>query len=368
MADTALTLNVFIDTEVFDHHSRDFQSANLRALRRLGSSGEINLFLTEITEHEVRAHIDSDAKDAFKRLQNYKRMSRAVKRVLPDPKLEPEDEGAIQKDLQKDFDEFMRDAKIEILSVDGVPAGPIFKKYFEQKPPFGDKNKKSEFPDAFALAALEVWCKAKSTKIYVVSGDSDWKRACNANPDLLHVERLDELLEKFGDSVQITAVKEALSKVWDDVVEFIDREAYNLDFFVSDNLLDAELDVIEIELQVGELHVVEAKDGKAIVSVPCTLRINAEVTAMDPDSMWTDPDTGELKSVWHLRGSVEHETERDATMEVTYEASNTDTVGFTNVRFEDKYIDFDVDQRELSCSDEDEFADIDFPDNGDSDQ
>lgn len=368
MRDTAVTPNVFIDTEVFDHHSRDFQSANLRVLRRLGASGEINLILTEITEHEVRAHIDSDARDAFKRLKNYKRMSQAVKRILPDPKLEPQDEETIRKDLQKEFEEFIRDAKFTILSVDDVPAGPIFKNYFAQKPPFGDKNKKSEFPDAFAVAALEGWCEKKFEKMYVVSGDPDWKRACKDNSDLVYVERLDELLEKFGDSVQVTAVKEALSKVREDVVEFIEQETYNLDLFVSDNLVDAELDDVQIDVQVGEFHVVEANNGKAIVSVPCTLNINADVAAMDPNSMWTDPDTGELKSVWHLRGSVEHETERDATMEVTYDENNTDTVGFKNVRLEDRSVEIDVEESALSCSDEDEFADFDFLDDPDCGQ
>jgi hypothetical protein len=331
MSDSAVTPNVFVDTEVFDHHSRDFDSAKLRVLRRLASSGRINLLLTTITEHEVRSHIDADAKDAFKRLRNYNRMSRAVKRVLPDPKLEPQDEEAIRKDLQKDFDDFIKSAQIEILTIDDVSPGPIFKKYFKQTPPFGTKDKKSEFPDAFAVAVLEEWCKRNFAKIYVVSGDSDWKLACKGNSDLIYVERLDELLEKFGDSVQITAVKEALSRVRDSVVEFIERKAYELDFFVSDKLINGELDDVQIDLEVEEFRVVEARDGEATVTVTCRLNVTADVTAMDPNSIWTDPDTGELKSVWQLRGSVQDETERDVTMEVTYDASNTDTIGFKNV-------------------------------------
>lgn len=367
MADTAVTPNVFVDTEVFDHHSRDLSSANFRVLSRLSSSGEINLVLTTVTEHEIRSHIDGDAKDAFKRLQNYKRMSRAVKRVLPDPKLEPDDEESIRKDLQKEFDEFLESANAEILKIDDVPAGPIFEKYFKQQAPFGDKNKKSEFPDAFAFAALEAWCKSNSSKLYVVSGDSDWKRACKLNPDLIYVERLDQLLEKYGDSVQVTAVKEALSKIRDSVVEHIEETAWALDYFVSDDLLDAELEVTGIKMEVGEFHVVDAKDGKAIVSVSCTLHISADVTAMDPNSMWTDPDSGELRSVWNLRGSVEHEEERDVTMEVSFDANDTDRVGFKNVRFEDKEVQVDVDEHELSCEDfdEDEFEDYDVPEDQD---
>jgi hypothetical protein len=360
MADNAVTRIVFLDTEAFDHHSRDFTAANLRILLRLASTEEIRVILTAVTENEVRKHLDNDAKDAFKRLQNYKRMSRAVKRILPDPKLQPEDEESVRKDLHQEFDTFLEHAKVEVISIDMVAPGPIFKKYFEQKPPFGAKDKKCEFPDAFAFAALEQWCIDNSAKVYVVGGDGDWKRACKDHANLIYVERLDELLEKFGDSVQVTAVKEALSKVRDDVIEFIKEKAYNLDFYVSDNLVEGELDGIEIDLEVGDFHVVEAKDGKAFVSVPCTLDISGDVTAMDPNSMWTDPDTGELKSVWHLRGSAEHETERDVTMEVTYDPNDTDNVGFKNVQFEDRRVEFDVDEHDLSCSDEDEFEEPDF--------
>ena len=361
MSDTATTPNVFVDTEVFDHHSRDFDSANFRILRRLASSGAIRLLLTTITEHEVRSHIDADARDAFKRLQNYKRMSRAIKRVLPDPKLEPHDEEVIRKDLQKDFDHFIKTAQIDILAIDDVAPGPIFKRYFEQRPPFGNKDKKSEFPDAFAVAALDGWCNKNSAKVYVVSGDPDWKRACKDNPNLIYLERLDELLEKFGDSVQVSAVREALSKVRDNVREFVERKAYDLDFFVSDNLIDGELDDIQIDLEVEEFHVIEAKDGNAVVSVSCRLNITADVTAMDPNSIWTDPDTGELRSVWRLRGSVQHETERDATMDVTYYAGNTDAIGFKNVQFEARSVEVDVDEHGLTCSDEDELLDYDIP-------
>ena len=197
--------------------------------------------------------------------------------------------------------------------------------------------------------------------MYVVSGDPDWKRACKDNPDLIYVERLDELLEKFGDSVQVTAVREALSKVRDNVREFVEQKAYDLDFFVSDNLVDGELDDIQIELEVEEFHVVEARNGNAIVSVSCRLNITADVTAMDPNSIWTDPDTGELRSVWQLRGSVQHETERDVTMDVSYDADNTDAIAFNNVQFEDRTVEVDVDEHELTCSDEDELPEYDIP-------
>ena len=151
MSDTATTPNVFVDTEVFDHHSRDFDSANLRILRRLASSGTIKLVLTTITEHEVRSHIDADAKDAFKHLQT---TSRAIKRVLPDPKLEPHDEEAIRKDLQKDFDDFIKTAKIEILAIDDVAPGPIFKKYFERDLHLATRTRKVSFLTLLQLQHL----------------------------------------------------------------------------------------------------------------------------------------------------------------------------------------------------------------------
>jgi hypothetical protein len=77
-----------------------------------------------------------------------------------------------------------------------------------------------------------------------------------------------------------------------------------------------------------------ATSGQAVVTAFCALNISAFVTADDPNSMWTDPDTGDLKSVWHLRGTVEQEMECDVTVSVTYDVKRLEAVEIGKVEFE----------------------------------
>jgi hypothetical protein len=71
-------------------------------------------------------------------------------------------------------------------------AGPqILADYFESREPFEPSGaKKSEFPDAFALATLAAWAKKNSTKVLVVTKDLGCLRACAASNVLVGSDSL----------------------------------------------------------------------------------------------------------------------------------------------------------------------------------
>jgi hypothetical protein len=362
MPDSAITPNVFLDTEVFDGQGLDFASPNFMRLIRLATAGTVKLFLTTVTREEIKRHLDEHATKAFKQMSDYRRASRIVKKMLPPDMLATlgtADEGAIRNDLHRDFTVFTDNTKAEILSIDEVSPDAVFKRYFEQKPPFGDRHKKNEFPDAFACAALQAWCARTKSKIYVVSGDPDWKWVCASDPSLIHLNSLDQLLEQFADSVVVTAIKEVLAARKEEVEKLINSEAENLDYYVSDNLIDGEYDDLEVNTEVEEFHVVEVADGQAVVTAFCTITIQASITADDPNSMWTDPDTRDVKSVWELRGSVEQENECDVTVSVTYDQKRPEDVKIGKVEFQDKSVEIEVEEGQLGCSAEDEWDDMD---------
>ena len=77
----------------------------------------------------------------------------------------------------------------------------------------------------------------------------------------------------------------------------------------------------------------EATAGEAVVTAFCTLRIRAFVTALDPDSMWIDPDTRDMHSVWRLRGNIEQEMERNVAVSVTYDVKHPENVKIDEVEF-----------------------------------
>ena len=163
MPDSAITPNVFIDTEVFDAQGLDFTSPNFKRLIRLAAADKVKLFLTTVTRGEINRHLDEHAKKAFKQISDYRRAMRIVKKVIPPETiaaLETIDVEAFRNDLNKDFMTFLEKTAAEILPINEVSSDAIFQRYFEQEPPFGDKHKKNEFPmhlhvQPFRLGARE---------------------------------------------------------------------------------------------------------------------------------------------------------------------------------------------------------------------
>jgi hypothetical protein len=75
-------------------------------------------------------------------------------------------------------------------------AGPqVLENYFASRDPFEPSgSKKSEFPDAFALATLSAWARKNETKVLVVTRDAGCLRACAASDVLVGSDSLTEAL------------------------------------------------------------------------------------------------------------------------------------------------------------------------------
>ncbi|NES96832.1 MAG: DUF4935 domain-containing protein [Desertifilum sp. SIO1I2] len=119
-----------------------------------------------------------------------------------------------------------------MVELDRVSLIDVCASYFSGSPPFGEGKKKYEFPDAFALLALQREAKDRNKMIYVVSGDSDWEKFCSSSDDLNLIGKLDDLLE--------TIIGETDS---DDV--YVCYDLYNqkeekIKKYIADNFLDLE--------------------------------------------------------------------------------------------------------------------------------
>jgi len=64
------TQNVFIDTESFDASNLNFEATVFKELVRLAQGGQVRVFLTAVTEPEIRAHIAQRIHQALPRLKS----------------------------------------------------------------------------------------------------------------------------------------------------------------------------------------------------------------------------------------------------------------------------------------------------------
>lgn len=85
-----------------------------------------------------------------------------------------------------------------IISADLVSLPDFMQRYFAGEPPFAAVgSKKHEFPDAFALLALEAWAADHGTRVLVVSDDGDWRRYCAQSQRLVLRDDLAAVLGAF---------------------------------------------------------------------------------------------------------------------------------------------------------------------------
>jgi hypothetical protein len=193
------TPNVFIDSCVFIGHNYDYDSKVFRQIISLAEEKKVFVYVTRIVVNEIEAHIDEDVLKAQEAFNGFR--EKADVRILKNIEAAPLygvfngfDVMQAKEVLLTQFRNFLTQAKVQVLEITGVSVDDVFDRYFSQTPPFGSK-KKHEFPDAFSLAAVEKWCKELSTKMYVISGDSDWRDACALNPSLISVQSLSEFLD-----------------------------------------------------------------------------------------------------------------------------------------------------------------------------
>jgi PIN domain len=352
MVESAVTPNVFLDTAVFDAHQLDFDSPNIRRLARLAANGTIHLLLTTVTKREVLEHLEEQAAEAFRTIKEFRKRSRVMRKVLPGGTMDALDAAkreAMTESLKSKFEAFLTESSATVLPIDQVPAEPVLTKYFDKQPPFG-QGKKSAFPDAFAFSAVQAWSVQNAkAKVYVVSSDGDWQAACAEQSAFLHVERLDQLLQLFADSVLVTALLEALDANHEKVSNEINVQLGEVGVYPGINLIDGEVDDANGKsVDIEDARIVEAQDGTASASVLCTLTIEAYVEADDPNSAVYDADRKSYVHVGRIGGWVEREFERSVEVTLNYDPKNPERASISGARFYDPEFDLNVAEDELS--------------------
>ncbi|MGQ3055438.1 MAG: PIN domain-containing protein [Roseateles sp.] len=126
-------------------------------------------------------------------------------------------------------------------------AGPrVLSDYFEGRYPFertGDK--KSEFPDAFALATLEAWGEKMVKQVIVVTEDEGCLWACDASKYLLGFRSLTDALRALNEGDQTRKIAAAELELF--LVKELKSEVSSLRKDL-DALIGAEIERMDIEL------------------------------------------------------------------------------------------------------------------------
>lgn len=311
------TENAFLDTCIFV--AENYNSTAYHTLIRLGAIGAVKLKTTDITLREVKAQIATKVAEGIKSLQAKSAKSGVLRNFEGYSELMEKFAASKAETLATDLwgrvEAQLKQANVEIISASTMAAGPIFDAYFAQKPPFGTGEKRKEFPDAFALAALEAWCQENGEELHVITTDGTVRAACAASDSLYPLEKLadfvdlalrrDEYVERAMEYLQEhkDPIKDALKNAIEDRYIYLEDEDGDGEAIVN------ELDSIYVD------DVVESEDDRMVLRCTATVDLTASVSYDDPGMMYWDSEDKVAISGGSVRADLERTV--DVSAEVT---------------------------------------------------
>ena len=331
------TNNIFIDTSIFIQKNFDFTNTSFENLKSIVQSDNLNLFITSITENEVKNNIRLEvvkAQAALKKFRNEAKILWNVNSFNFKTLFKNKNLNTYESEITNQFDIFLKDCSVKYIDIIKANSEEVFKKYFEKKPPFKLGKKKDEFPDAFIIDALESWCDEEHEKIYVISDDSDFKDALKSSKKLLYIKSIEEYLDLFNKfkSDLPNKILDILDNqnVQDLIMEKITKSFQELTFWLNDE--DGEVDDIEVEdVTIEDQYVIEATNSFAKIELEVKVEFTAMVVFLDADSSFYDKEEGKYLYKEFLHGKVHRSRNIQVSAEFLVDVLNNKFISIDNI-------------------------------------
>lgn len=193
---------ITIDTCIFENHGLSLEKGLLSQLEQFAAS-QFKFILSDVVYNELRKHLidknkisRADIKKAIRAASNCHLVDNealeVVEKIFSNCK---EDD----KNADDRLANFVRKTSLEIISsADFVDITRLIEMYFASSLPFEPSGaKKSEFPDALALLAIESWAESNNVKVLAVSTDKGWAGFAEKSNFITVVEGLADALTHF---------------------------------------------------------------------------------------------------------------------------------------------------------------------------
>jgi len=278
--------------------------------------------LTDITLQEIRSHIDEDTETAIQEIQKTRKKAKILRNFNEMPLssiFEDIDLSQYKDTLRQKLESFIENCGIKIINNNTADIDNVFKLYFQRKAPFGVGKKKSEFPDAFVLDALDRYGKKAGEKIYVISEDKDFAQGAAQFDNIIYSASLKEFLNIAIIHYELLApqVIDFLKREIKQVTQKIEKDFLYLGFYLSDQDGDVD-DVNVIEVSDPEIFLIDVNDGYAIFEITCNISYSANVIYDDLETASYDSEDKVLIPWRKIDATVEREERVEAEVTITF--------------------------------------------------
>lgn len=359
---------ISLDTQVFEHHSFNFNSGVLQQLKRLKSE-PVEVVLSSVVYQETLKHLSDQIQKAYSSFDKARRdadrlglgevSGMDIRETTP-----PVRAKAI-------LDQYLDEIGATTLPSDDLPVGPILDRYFQSEPPFGKGPKKNEFPDAITLLTLERWATSNKYRVLAVSGDDDWRAFGDKSECLEIIETLEEALDRLQgetDAVREQVIGVVSRATTSDLAsphrshffkllsEELAQRAFDVD---TDGTFLADLNQVDVTLRqvnswadsVEDVRLLGIDAESIVAEVTCSLKVEAsadislykwdgvddEFVPMGSSHPALDLEM-EVELILHLKNSPEPTDAEITRVEI---ASAPDSIDFGDVEPDGWYFDED---------------------------
>ncbi len=285
---------VFIDTSVFIRENYFSKGNRINTLIQIHNSGLLDFVSTEITITELLKHLREDTEQSYKAIINSN--AELERKGIKSP-ININLEFDAHKSTKSIVDNFIGKTSTYVIRYNELTSiKEIFDNYFLQKPPFQGKSKKHEFPDAFVLRLLEVYCEHKGLhKIIVLSADNDMKEY--ESPYLEYRDYKSYITEKSAQKETLDEIhyhleaeqEKCISDIKDKLSNVLqDDETIYYNVLSSAEINDINVKGIDVDLDIEEYSIKEQTEDYYILEIPVTLSYSVEVEYVDYDYAWYD--------------------------------------------------------------------------------
>ncbi len=186
---------LYIDTQVLNAQGLRLDTKDFRRLKDTFVKGGLRLLVPAMMERELLRHYQKRAEECADKVEKAQNMHPMPFLEMWTPRPKNEVIEASFNRLKSDWEHFKSHFTVESLPLVG-DLDRVVDWYFSVQPPFSP-GKKKEFPDAFILSALDLYHNDHKANIAVVSGDGDFREACESRRYIQHFERLEKYIKAF---------------------------------------------------------------------------------------------------------------------------------------------------------------------------
>jgi hypothetical protein len=272
----------FLDTIVFDGQQYNFQSTTLSTFVAACAKRSIKLLLPDPTELEIKRHLLERVAEALSRMESARAKApflaklRGFSREFPSPAIEL---AAGERLAMEAWTGFLQQFRVVRIGYKGVDVAKVMRWYNKAEAPFDDKTKRKEFPDAFAIQILDAHAQNEKLYVAVVSGDKDFKAACQRYSGLLYFAALPRLTELLlSDDARVEKLRLAIHENTSLIEEAIFDELLAIDFHHRSDRFEVH-GYDSVEPEGLDVSIVAVGDGE------CTIAFDT-IQAMNFDLWW----------------------------------------------------------------------------------